>query len=88
MNTAIETSLLRQLYKHHRKTKGNFLNPRATKYLFSEDIHIDGKKVAVTEVGNFDGVNENDINICFTTIQQLHTDMTIEFLSLTTTDFL
>ena len=37
-----------------------------------------GKKVAVTEVDNFDGVSENDINICFTTIQQLHTDMTME----------
>ena len=60
------------------KTKDNFLNPRATKYLFSENIHIDGKKVAVTKVDNFDGVSENDINICFTTIQQLHTDMTTE----------
>lgn len=60
------------------KTRDNFLNPRATKYLFSENIHIDGKKVAVTEVDNFDGVNENDINICFTTIQQLHTDMNSE----------
>ena len=27
---------------------------------------------------NFEGVNENDINICFTTIQQLHTDMTAD----------
>ncbi len=60
------------------KTRDNFLNPRATKYLFSENIYIDGKKVAVTEVHNFDGVNENDINICFTTIQQLHTDMNSE----------
>ena len=60
------------------KTKDNFLNPRATKHLFSENVHIDGKKVAVTEVDNFDGVNENDINICFTTIQQLHTDMNSE----------
>ncbi|MDE0084452.1 MAG: DEAD/DEAH box helicase family protein, partial [Candidatus Poribacteria bacterium] len=60
------------------KTRDNFLNPRATKYLFSENIHIDGQKVAVTEVDNFDGVNENDINICFTTIQQLHTDMNSE----------
>lgn len=60
------------------KTRDNFLNPRATKYLFSENIHIDGTKVAVTEVENFDGVNENDINICFTTIQQLHTDMNTE----------
>ncbi len=60
------------------KTKDNFLNPRAAKYLFSENIHIDRKRVAVTQVENFDGVNENDINICFTTIQQLHTDMTSE----------
>ena len=60
------------------KTKDNFLNPRATKYLFSESIHIDGKRVVVTEADNFDGVSENDINICFTTIQQLHTDMNSE----------
>ena len=32
----------------------------------------------MTQVDNFDGVNENAINICFTTIQQLHTDMTTE----------
>ena len=60
------------------KTKDNFLNPRATKYLFSENIYFKGKRVAVTQVDNFDGVNENDINLCFTTIQQLHTDMTTE----------
>ncbi len=60
------------------KTKNNFLNPRATKYLFSEDIHIEGKRVAVAQVDSFDGANENDINICFTTLQQLHTDMTSE----------
>ena len=60
------------------KTRDNFLNPRATKYLFSENIHIDGKRVTITQVDNFDGVNENDINICFTTIQQLHTDMNSE----------
>ena len=60
------------------KTKDNFLNPRAAKYLFSQDIRFEGKPVNVTQVDNFDGVNENDINICFTTIQQLHTDMTSE----------
>ena len=60
------------------KTKDNFLNPRAAKYLFSENIYFEGKQVTVTQVDNFDGVNENDINICFTTIQQLHTDMTSE----------
>ena len=60
------------------KTKDNFLNSRAAKYLFSENIYFEGKQVAVTQVDNFDGVNENDINICFTTIQQLHTDMTTQ----------
>ena len=60
------------------KTKDNFLNPRAAKYLFSKDIHLDGKRVTVTQVDNFDGVSENDINICFTIIQQLHTDMTTQ----------
>ena len=60
------------------KTKNNFLNPRAAKYLFSENIHFDGQRVSVAQVDNFDCVNENDINICFTTIQQLHTDMTSE----------
>ena len=60
------------------KTKDNFLNLRAAKYLFSQDIRFEGKLVNVTQVDNFEGVNENDINICFTTIQQLHTDMTTE----------
>ena len=60
------------------KTKDNFLNPRAAKYLFNKNIHFEGRRVSVTQVDNFDGVNENAINICFTTIQQLHTDMTSE----------
>lgn len=60
------------------KTKDNFLNPRAAKYLFSQDVRFEGKPVTVTQVDNFDGVNENNINICFTTIQQLHMDMTLE----------
>ena len=59
------------------KTEDNFLNSRTSKYLFNKEIYIKGKRIAVTEVENFDGVNENDINICFTTIQQLHSDMTI-----------
>ena len=31
----------------------------------------------LTEVQSFDDANKNDINICFTTIQQLHYDMRI-----------
>lgn len=61
-----------------KKTRDNFLNPNATKYLFNKEIYIVGNWVSITDVESFDGVNENDINICFTTIQQLHTDMTTE----------
>ena len=51
------------------KTKDNFLNPLSSKYLFNDPIHIDGDQVSVMPVSNFEGANENDINICFTTIQ-------------------
>ena len=57
------------------KTKDNFLNPLSSKYLFNDPIHFGSIRAAVTPVPNFEGVNENDINICFTTIQQLHIDL-------------
>jgi type III restriction enzyme len=60
------------------KTKDNFLNPLSSKFLFSENIRFDTQRVSVTPVVNFEGVNENDINICFTTIQKLHSDLTTE----------
>ncbi len=60
------------------KTRDNFLNPLSSKFLFSENIRFGIKRVAVTPVANFEGVNENDINICFTTIQKLHSDLTTE----------
>ena len=60
------------------KTKDNFLNPRSAKYLFSENIYFEGEHVEVTEVENFEGINEKSINICFTTIQKLHSDLTAE----------
>jgi type III restriction enzyme len=34
--------------------------------------------VRVSAVENFEGINQNDINICFTTIQKLHIDLTTE----------
>lgn len=54
------------------KTKDNFLNPASNKYLFDSEIVIDGKRVNIKSVDNFAGVNEDDINIKFTTIQGLH----------------
>jgi len=60
------------------KTKDNFLNPISIKYLFCQDIVIGNRRVRVSPVDNFEAVNSNDINICFTTIQKLHSDLTTE----------
>jgi len=60
------------------KTKDNFLNPASIKYLFNHEITIGNQRVRITPVDNFEGVNLNDINICFSTIQQLHIDLTTQ----------
>jgi len=60
------------------KTKDNFLNPASIKYLFAPEISIGNRRVSVTPVQNFEGVNPSDINICFTTIQKLHIDLTTQ----------
>lgn len=57
------------------KTKDNFLNNLSSKYLFNNKIIFDNKQIQIKPVVNFDGVSEQDINICFTTIQKLHTDL-------------
>jgi type III restriction enzyme len=57
------------------KTKDNFLNPQASKYLFNEKVVIDGREVLMKEVQNFDEADGENINIKFTTIQQLHIDL-------------
>ncbi|WP_452222406.1 DEAD/DEAH box helicase family protein [Lacinutrix salivirga] len=57
------------------KTKDNFLNPQASKYLFSDTIVFDAKKVVIKEVSNFEEADNENININFTTIQQLHLDL-------------
>lgn len=54
------------------KTKDNFLNATSKKYLFSDTISFGDKRVAIKEVGNFQGANGDDINIAFSTIQGLH----------------
>lgn len=57
------------------KTKENFLNSLSTKYLFADEIRLNGERVPIKEVSNFQYSDENAINICFTTTQGLHTDM-------------
>ena len=53
------------------KTRDNFLNPLSPKYLFNQKIKFMDKEVRIREVSNFDEANEEDINIIFTTIQGL-----------------
>ena len=60
------------------KTKDNFLNNLSSKYLFNDKIFFDNKQVQIRQVNNFDGASDQDINICFTTIQKLHTDLYYE----------
>jgi type III restriction enzyme len=70
------------------KTRENFLNPASIKYLFSEFLSFSSKQVTVKEVENFQAVNEDDINIVFTTIQGLHSRLnTPRENSLTYEDF-
>lgn len=58
-----------------RKTKENFLTQTSSKYLFAENLILDDERIKVKEVSNFQNTDENAINICFTTIQGLHSDM-------------
>ena len=57
------------------KTKENFLNSLSTKYLFAEEVRLNGERIPIKAVTNFQYADENAINICFTTTQGLHTDM-------------
>jgi type III restriction enzyme len=61
-----------------QKTRDNFLNPASIKYLLNQELVIGNRRVRVSPVENFEGVNPTDINICFTTIQKLHSDLTTE----------
>ena len=58
-----------------KKTKDNFLNSQASKYLFNNKIVVSGKEVYVKETDTFESADDKNINIKFTTIQQLHIDL-------------
>ncbi len=59
------------------KTRDNFLNPLSSKYLFNNKIQFEGRNVGINEAVNFEATNENDINIIFTTIQGLHSQLNL-----------
>ncbi len=58
-----------------KKTEDNFLNIDSKKYLFNKEIVIDGERVPIKKVDNFQMTDPNAVNICFMTTQGLHTDM-------------
>ncbi len=58
-----------------KKTEENFLNGASKKYLFADEIKIEGETVAIKKVDNFQGADGDSINICFTTVQGLHSDL-------------
>ena len=54
------------------KTRDNFCGKASSKYLFSESIIIDSKRVEVRSVDSFSACDSESINISFSTIQGLH----------------
>ena len=60
------------------KTKDNFLNASSSKYLFAPQIVINGKRVEIRKVENFQGTSSDAINLCLCTIQGLHSDLNSE----------
>lgn len=57
------------------KTRENFRNPASSKYLFAEEIVLDGERIRINQVDNFQYADKEAINICFATTQGLHMDM-------------
>ena len=60
-----------------KKTINNFTEPNDAKYLFNKEISIDGQYVKVNKVDSFNKSDPNAINIIFTSVQGLHSDMSI-----------
>jgi len=70
------------------KTRDNFLNDTSIKYLFNKHLSLADKKITLQKVDNFQTTDNDNINICFETIQGLHTRLnTPRENSLTYEDF-
>ena len=71
-----------------KKTRANFLDKSSPKYLFAEKVVFNDKEVQIQAVDNFEGANQDGINILFTTIQGLHSRIrTPQENSITLEDF-
>ena len=60
------------------KTKDNFLNNFSKKYQFNQKIIFDNKNIKINQVDSFETSDNENINICFTTIHKLHIDLYAE----------
>ncbi len=54
------------------KTRDNFIERGSEKYLFADSVVIDGERVEIRAVDNFNDADADAINIHFTTIQALN----------------
>ncbi|MDD3012362.1 MAG: DEAD/DEAH box helicase family protein [Candidatus Gastranaerophilales bacterium] len=57
------------------KTRDNFLNENSKKYLFNRQLIFNSQPVKIREVNNFNEASNKDINIMFTTIHGLHSQI-------------
>lgn len=57
------------------KTRENFTNPASSKYLFAREVVLDGRRVPIRQVENYQDARQDAINLCFTTTQGLHADL-------------
>lgn len=57
------------------KTRENFRNPASSKYLFADEIVLDGERIRINQVDNFQCAEKDAINLCFATTQGLHMNM-------------
>ncbi len=60
------------------KTEQNLANKYHQKYLFTQDIVIDGKQVEIRKVDNFSDGQDGIIEIKFTTINKFYNDIHLE----------
>ena len=59
------------------KTRINFTKKGSLKYLFNNEIVIDGKKVQIREVSSFSESDPESINICFSTVQGIQSALSL-----------
>ena len=59
------------------KTRINFLEEASSKYLFNTVINIGGQNIRVREVKNFEETDKDAINICFNTVQGIHSSLSL-----------